>query len=337
MNEQTVVGLCPWLPWPLCRWPWWTEPVRAERLAVLRIGLAAVLLIDLLTTYLPGINDFYGSGSLGSPELFAYLGKAPKWYWSILRGVEEQRILLEAMILWTLATACLLLGLCTRLSVLVVWVLSTSFANLNPYIENAGDEVRGIILVYLLLSPCGAAWSVDSWLRRRRSGNTEPVFIHPWPLRLLFVQMTFIYFVNGMFKLSGQDWRSGASLYYVLGDLTLARWSYAQVPLPYPLTRLLSWTVLGWEVGFPLLMALPWLALGLYHTLRIAPALGEPLVTSLRWLRVIALCFGASFHLGIWLAMELGMFAPYMLCLYMPLLPWERWTKTTDEHGNMTR
>ena len=35
------VGVDPWLPWPLSAWRWWTEPVAAERLAALRIGLAS--------------------------------------------------------------------------------------------------------------------------------------------------------------------------------------------------------------------------------------------------------------------------------------------------------
>src|SRR5205823_3952047 len=35
---EQVVGLKPWFPWPLSRWRWLNEPVRAERLAALRIG-----------------------------------------------------------------------------------------------------------------------------------------------------------------------------------------------------------------------------------------------------------------------------------------------------------
>ena len=39
MNRPLVrEGLFPWLPWPLRAMPAWTVPVRAERLAVLRIG-----------------------------------------------------------------------------------------------------------------------------------------------------------------------------------------------------------------------------------------------------------------------------------------------------------
>ena len=110
-----------------------------------------------------------------------------------------------------------------------------------------------------------------------------------------FVQMVLIYFCNGLCKLMGDDWRSGNALYYVLGDLTLARWSYAQLPMPYVLTRLLTWAILAWELSFPLLVC--W-----------------------RRTRRIALWFGVLFHTGIGVSLELGGFAPYMLCLYLPFL-----------------
>jgi hypothetical protein len=197
-----------------------------------------------------------------------------------------------------LATIALLVGSATRLSAVVTWVLSASFAALNRDILNAGDTVRGIVLLYLMLSSCGAVWSVDAWWRRRRP-EEGPVYVHPWPLRLLFVQMVVIYFCNGLYKLLGTDWWSGRALYYVLGDLAITRWSYAAVPVPFWLTRLLTWTVLAWEVSFPLLMC--W-----------RPA------------RLAALGFGVVFHLALAVGVELGAFSFYMLCLYLPLLPWER-------------
>jgi hypothetical protein len=323
--NAALVGLRPWLPWPLSRWRWWTEPVRAERLAVLRICLGLVLLFDVLTTYVPHVADYFGPDSLANPELLRSTFGPDHWSWSLLYHVEDARILRVAVVLWAAATACLTLGLATRLSAIVVWLLSTSFAALNPSIDNAGDLVRGIILLYLMLCPCGAVWSVDAWWWRgwvacfRGSGQTSdapprqdgaakawhtrqngPVYVHPWPLRLLFVQMVLIYFCNGAHKFLGHDWREGTSLYYVLGDLTLARWSYAAVPIPYGLTRLLTWTVLLWELSFPLLM---WW----------------------RPSRIAALAFGAVLHVGIWASLEIGSFAPCMLCLYLPLLPWERW------------
>jgi hypothetical protein len=336
---RLVVGLNPWLPWPFGRCRWWTEPVRAERLAALRIGIAVILLLDLLLTYVPDLHLFYGADSLSrvaGRNLFDYSFKPPRWSWSLLKDAGDPFCFRLAMVVWVLATVSMLVGLITPLSIFVVWYLSTSFANLNSYNDNAGDQVRGIVLLYLLLSRCGAAWSVDAWMRRwlgRQEGwlarllgrPPGPVYIYPWALRLIFVQMTIIYFVNGLYKLVGPDWRQGNSLYYVLNDLTLARWSYAQFPTPVVLTRVATWSVLIWEVTFPFWMLLPWLVSGIFLGCGLRSRLALRFIRFLQQLRVVMLLFGVAFHLGILVTMELGFFGPYMMCLYLPLIPWERW------------
>lgn len=295
-----MAGLQPWLPWPLSAWSWWTQPVRAERLAALRIGLAGCLLIDILTSYRSHLFDFFGAGGLGGSKLFGYYCESPHFHWSLLHGLGDNAALLAAAFwIWVVATALLLVGLRTRMASIVCWALSTSFASANPNIDNAGDTIRGIILFYLMLSPCAAVWSVDRLLWRGGQASAGPVHIWPWPLRLLFVQLVFIYFMNGLYKLTGSDWLSGDSLYYVLGDLTLTRFSIAQLPVPLVLTQVLTWLVLAWELGFPVLVLF-------------------------RWTRVPALLMGVAFHLGILATMELGGFVPYVLCLYLPLVPWER-------------
>src|SRR5947209_19889734 len=86
MSEGQVVGLNPWLPWPLARSPWWTEPVRAERLAALRIGIAAVLLLDIALNFWPHASDFYAANGLGATEVFTTWRAFPNWNWSILLG-----------------------------------------------------------------------------------------------------------------------------------------------------------------------------------------------------------------------------------------------------------
>jgi hypothetical protein len=296
MNEATIIGIKPWLPWPLSKWSWWCEPVHAERLAALRIGLAAVLLVDVLGTYWPRAPEFFGRDSLGSSEVFCRSELV-----SFLGWLDHPSLLQAAMAAWALAALLLLVGWYSRHSAAAAWLLSQAFLHLDPYIHNAGDTVRTIILFYLMLSPCGAVWSLDSLRHRRRwaRSGAGTVFIYPWALRLLFLQMATIYFYNGIHKLVGPQWRAGSSMYYVLSDLTLSRLSLTQLPAPYVLTQLLTWTVLLWEVGFPFLALLP-------------------------AIRTAALVMGVVFHLGIGLSLELGMFAPYMLCLYLPLVPWVR-------------
>jgi uncharacterized membrane protein YphA (DoxX/SURF4 family) len=349
---DAVVGLKPWFPWPLSRWRWLNEPVPAERLALLRIGLAFFLLLDIGATYLPQARMLFGGDSLGRPEVFQWLyepgwdwqkagedvvnfpgdlteGKpfhrtvSMRWRWSLLHGVRDHRMIQGALLLWMVAAGCLLFGLFTRPAAVVVWLLSMSFANLNSYIDNAGDQVRYITTFYLMLTPCGAAWSLDAWLRRRFGRQSGPVFIYPWALRLLFVQLILIYTCNGLYKATGAEWQTGDSLYFVLGDLTLTRWSYAQVPVPYLVTQTLSWTVLIWEVGFPFWICLPWR--GIADSLEYL-GLSWPrfMLRLIRNIPTLALAFGFLFHLGIGISMELGYFVPYMLCLYLPLLPAER-------------
>jgi hypothetical protein len=461
MSERTILGVKPWLPWPLSQWRSWTEPARAESLAALRIGVAAVLTLDILCSYLPRVHDFFGPDSLsriGERDVFAWYARAPHYNWSLLRGLghplnlgfflalwvglslwlllglgtrlaarapkkdpvsfrwatvlwvpatvlalfglwarlrtlpevkpsasadlheiagsmiwytalvpwvvaslglvlalwgrlrgsagsdrlllplvalawvvatgllvlawyrsqvevlddthplslywaltswdEHPDALRAAMVVWVVSTVCLMIGIWTRLSAVAVWVLSTSFANLNSYVDNAGDTVRGILLFYLMICPCGAVWSVDSRLAGR--GRAGPVYIYPWIYRLLFLQLIITYFFNGIYKLFGEEWRHGYSLYYVLADLALTRVSYAEFHLPVDVIQIACYSVLVWEVSIPLLVI---------H----------------RWTRVPALWFGVAFHLGIWVSMELGSFVPYMLCLYVPLLPWHRW------------
>src|SRR5436190_14704730 len=104
MEKQRIAGLRPWLTWPLSRSRWWTEPVPAERLAALRIGLAAALLIDLLTTYLPHIHDFFGPNSAGGPEVFGFLTTPPSWRWSLLASANDPRLFEGAAAAWALAT-----------------------------------------------------------------------------------------------------------------------------------------------------------------------------------------------------------------------------------------
>jgi hypothetical protein len=336
-SERIIVGITPWLPWPLSACRWWTRPVRAERLAALRIGLSLVLLFDLLTTYLPTLHTFYGQDSLGQPSFFDYRFKAPRWNWSLLRGVQDPAVFRAALVIWVVATALLLVGWWTRVSVIIVWLLSVSFENLNPYNDNAGDQVRTIALFYLMLCPCGAAWSLDRlwgrwwasrpdhWLARFLARPPGPVYVSPWALRLLLIQMAFIYCCNGLFKAFGPDWREGNSLYYVLNDLTLARWSYAEVPIPVALTRVLTKLVLYWEISFPFWLLLPWVVSGLWKIPAFQSRLTVILIRFLRRLRTLVLIFGVAFHLGIFAALELGGFGPYMICLYLPLVPWERW------------
>lgn len=436
----TLVGPRPPFPWPLAQWSWFTRPIRAEYLAIVRIGFGIALLADLLLQYRPDLPYLYGPGTIGSPAQFIHDPALPKWKWSLFIGVHQSAFTAATLIIWLALTlvlagrlakrrservdlagdaaldrrllcgwtisgllyllgvwirgsvafdapqlmwltpllmaavaaglrfagrsqphwkraatasllvslaalgvgialavpsasalrdavvntfvnwgdrdavisasfvvfvgaaGCLCLGLFSRSSAFLCWVLLLSFTNLNPLINSRGDAIRDIIPFYLMLGPCGAAWSLDSLIARRRGAVHGRVFVSPWPVRMLLIQLCTIYFFTGLFKLFSDDWWSGRCLYYVLCDLVLARNSFNDLRIPYPLLQLGTWFALLWEVTFPL-----WLLT--------------------RWSRIAVFLIGVSFHLGTFAVLELGGFEWYMTVLYLPLIPWSRWLR----------
>ncbi|MGD9645377.1 MAG: HTTM domain-containing protein [Pirellulales bacterium] len=296
-----VVGLAPWLPKPLAEWNWFAATVRAERLAALRIGLGFALLLDVLVTYWPQRQALLGAGSLGSAEVFAGRFRAPLWNWSLLGWADQPAAINGVLIAWALAAACLMLGVRPRAAALVAWMIGISVLNTNYYIHNAGDRIRQVALLYLMLSPCGAVWSLDALLARRRSSAHErgPVYVWPWPLRLLVVLLAVMYCTSGIIKLTGETWQSGRAIEHMVSNVAWSRWSFAQLPLPWLPLLVLTWLALIWEVGFPI-----WIAW--------------------RPTRKAAWLIGVAFHLATGVALKLGMFPVYVLCCYLPLLRWEK-------------
>lgn len=293
-----IVGVQPWLPRMLSRWSWWTRPVPAEIYATLRIAVASVLLLDQAMTMLPYLRAIYGEGSTGAPQLYTWMFERPQWHWSLLQGIHDPQAIELVLYVWMAATVGLLIGWNTRLCAMVVWVLAVSFTNLNVYAINAGDHIRGMLLLYLAMLPCGAAWSVDAWLK---SGEQQEVagmgrfYAHPWALRLLLIQLAWMYGTSGLCKLSGRNWMAGDSLYYVMHDLSLTRFSAEMAAVPYWAMQVATWSVLAWEVLFPLMLVF-------------------------RRTRVWALLAGVMMHLGIFITMELGCFPLYLLAVYAALL-----------------
>jgi hypothetical protein len=215
-------------------------------------------------------------------------------------------VLIQAVLgFWTCTAVFLLLGWLPQLSAALAWILCISIFSVNLYLHNSGDNVRAINLFYLMLSPCGAVWALSG---RRGRCAADPVYIPAWPLRLLFVQMVIIYFFNGVYKLAGANWREGDILHYVLGNLGWTRFSFAQVAWLSPLLYVLTWTTLIWELAFPLLVLQP----------RTRP---------------LALWMGVGFHVGNGVLLQLGPFPLYMMCLYLPLIPWERYTDRWRRRG----
>jgi hypothetical protein len=289
----------------------WHVPVRAERLGLMRLLLGLALLSEQFFQFLPNLPELYGPHGI-SPAGLRTSGWLADWRWTLLFfSTDDLPTVYLVFWLWVAATAAFTAGLFTRFASIAVWLLTLAFINRTRFLLNSGTDMMQIALFLLMLSPCGQALSVDAWLRPQagpRSGNAAdgPAYTPPWAVRLIQFQLIIVYFSSGLLKLQGNPglfegtWYEGSSVHYTLNFVDRARWAYAQFPLPFWFTALLTYTTLAWEALFPFLLFT-------------------------RPTRCLALVMGVLFHVGIFIVLDLGWFCLYALCYYAVWVPDEFW------------
>lgn len=283
----------------------WHTPVRAERLAAVRILLGFSLLTELLFEQLPSFELLYGPRGV-SPAGLHDAGNLADWYWpALLYGGDDLRVLYTLFGLWVAAAACLTLGFFTRISAIAAWLLTFRFQRFCPVALDGADDTLMAALFLLMIAPCGQALSIDAW-RRRRSRSADDLADGPpmgpaWPVRLFQIQVAVIYLSTGLAKTRGYGlfegtWWDGTSVHYALNYVWMSRWSYAQWPLPLWVTAPLTYGALAWEIAFPVLVLF-------------------------RRTRALTLWGGVLLHLGIWATLEVGWFGWHTVAMYGVWLP----------------
>jgi uncharacterized membrane protein YphA (DoxX/SURF4 family) len=154
----------------------------------------------------------------------------------------------------------MIVGLFTRFSTFMSWLLMLQLYNYNPIYYTGGDTVMRVMMFLAMFIDWGQAYSVDAWRRRRKailSGAEQipaPQRIAAWPIRLLMIQLACIYCATGLLK-SGKTWANGTALYYALNLDHFYRIPaftfYAWADQLY-ITRVMTVVVHWWEVLFPL-------------------------------------------------------------------------------------
>jgi len=152
------------------------------------------------------------------------------------------------------------IGLFTRVSTVLSWLLMLQLYNYNPIYYTGGDTVLRVMLFLGMFVDWGQVYSVDAWRRRRKAilGGAEqvpaPKRIAVWPIRLMMIQLACIYCATGILK-SGKTWANGTALYYALNldhfyripAFTLYAWADKLY-----ITRIMTVVVHWWEMLFPL-------------------------------------------------------------------------------------
>jgi hypothetical protein len=164
--------------------------------------------------------------------------------------------------LWKVVLVLSCVGLFTRLSTFTSFALGLHLMGLP---QNFGkthhqDAILVIVMGILALSRCGDSWSIDKLIWKRRFSNgphtTQPRVSgdYRWPVRLVQVLITLIFFGAGISKIrhSGLEWVFSDNLRYLLLERS-KQWGL-KVPQYSWLCKLLAGATVVGELFFPLVI-----------------------------------------------------------------------------------
>ena len=182
------------------------------------------------------------------------------------------------------ASVAFTLGFWSRFSSVLVFLGLNSLNQRMPLILHGGDTFLRSAAFFLMFSRSGAAWSLDSLSRRRRSTSKQggTVMVPPWPQCLIQFQLAIVYLASFLWKAKGKTWWNGSAMFYVLNLHEIQRFP---VPGFFHLAWMMhleSWMAMAFEFLFPLLVwfkpfRLPLLLAGLMFHLSLEYALNIPM------------------------------------------------------------
>lgn len=229
-----------------------TAPAPARPLAAFRIGVAAVLLIQLVAVA-PWALELYGArGLIQRPLIDASLPPdLPRvgWVADALagRGVADADCVRGLCLAYAAGLACLLVGWRTRAAAAVAWAAHLALRTSGVAAGYGVDEFATIALFYCLWMPVGHALSLDVLAGRVAAGPTPGARL---ALRVLQVHLCIVYLSSGLDKAAGRQWWDGEAIWRALTRPDLGRFDFgwlAEVPW---LPRLIGWGTLALEVGY---------------------------------------------------------------------------------------
>ncbi len=178
----------------------------------------------------------------------------------------------EVYVAFALAFAvhvCLMIGWHARLAAVLSLLFVTSLDNRLVMVENGGYVVVNLTVLYACFLPIERRFSVDAWIRswrERREASAEDLndrYLPAWAtddyvslaVFLVVLNLATVYFFNVINK-SGEVWRKGETVHYVLylNRMVTGLAVLFRKILPMWLTRVITWTVMGWEALLP-----PWI------------------------------------------------------------------------------
>ena len=242
------------------RWvSFWFTPADPAPLCAIRLLIGGMVLYSHLIWGLE-LQAFFGHDGWNSDEViraFQFRQSRPSFWWFV---PDES---MQTVHQWCIGILVLFwLGCLTRVTSVLALVIHVSYCQRAAIATFGLDQICGILLLYLAIAPCGAAYSVDSLLMRcwrsfRKQtpylSNTKSVSAG-LALRLMQFHYCVIYFFAAVGKLQGESWWDGSAMWR-----SFANYEYQSIDMTrmarFPeLLQLITHIIVVWELSFAYLI-----------------------------------------------------------------------------------
>lgn len=267
----------------------WFKPVPTSTIAAFRIAHGFVVLL-WASAIAPDFLTFFSRQGLLPKQVQS------GFRWGLLQVFPQKGAVIAMLVALFLAGFCLMIGFRSQLAALVVFICLISLARRNPWVFNAGDSLFRHLALFLAVSPCGAALSVDRWRKHKTDFWKFPLRA-PWAQRMIQVQVSMLYLFTVWAKARGERWIGGTAVSESLrvGDLTRLDPGYRATE-SLLIANLLTYGTLVVELALAILI---WN----------------------RKLRPIVIGFGIALHLFIEITFGLGFFSMVIIMSYLSFAP----------------
>jgi len=251
-----IRGITGWLASLVDDWDkFWFTPSKPHTLCVIRICTGGMMLYTH-AVWAYGSAEWFGPNSW-IPVDTARATALP-YAWSHLFYVESPAVLMALHIAALVVFLLLTLGLFSRVMSVAAWLLTVAYCHRMQGALFGLDQINAILGMYLMVGPCGAVFSLDSWLKNRRSDKSQsekPLIAAPAvstniAIRLMQLHLCVIYLFSGIGKTKGGMWWDGSATWF-----SIANYEYQSLDMTWLasapwLLALLSHITIFWEIFY---------------------------------------------------------------------------------------
>jgi hypothetical protein len=241
----------------------WFTPQLPDILCLMRIG-TGVMLVYGHCIWGIALDEFTGKNSWISGDVARRLHEH-QVVWSYLWFVSEPT-LLWVHHLFTLAVGvAFTIGFGTRIAGPLAFFLQLMYVHRLTGALFGFDQILTMLLMYLMLAPCGARFSLDAclaqkhrWAEHSRWGwlvpSPQPSLASSVAMRLLQIHLCVIYLFGGISKMRGESWWDGMAMWLAVSSYEYQSWNFLWIGNYPRLFALLTNVTIFWEAFYPALV-----------------------------------------------------------------------------------